>query len=71
MFFIHFIGGNSTNNLILYCLIAQEDYWLFQHPLQSANDILVYLVHAISLPRSETCSFLETVLEGYKNKLLQ
>jgi len=40
-------------------LIAQEDYWLFQHPLQSANDILVHLMHAISLPRSETCSFLK------------
>jgi len=25
MFLTHFIGGNSTNNLILYCLIAQEE----------------------------------------------
>ena len=35
MFLIHFIGGNSTNNLILYCLIAQEE--LLVIPVSSAE----------------------------------
>ena len=62
---------HQEHNHILYCLIARENCWLLQHLRQSVNDILVHLVH------SETSSFpkhvdaLSTVLEGYKNELLQ
>ena len=35
MFLTHFIGGNSTNNIILYCPIAQEE--LLVNPASSAE----------------------------------
>jgi len=72
MFLIQFIGGNSTNNLILYCLVAQEDYWLFQHPLHfSAFNARHIITSQRNLLFPETVEALSIVLEGYKNKLLQ
>ena len=41
--------GTARTILSYIVWLRIEDYWLFQHPLQSANDILVHIMHAISL----------------------
>jgi len=77
MFLIQFIGGNSTTNLILYCLIAQEE--LLVIPVSSAECERHFSAlnarHIITSQRNllfpETLETLSIVLEGYKNKLLQ
>ena len=40
--------GTARTILSYIVWLRIEDYWLFQHPLQSANDILVHIMHAIS-----------------------
>jgi len=72
MFVIHFIGGNSTNNLILYCLIAQEE--LLVIPVSSVECERHFSAfnarHIITSQRNllfpETVEALSIVLEGYK-----
>ena len=64
IFSSHFIGGDNTNIRILYSLIAQVYARRVLIITASSaecegQDILVYLMHAISLPRSETCSVLK------------